>query len=70
MDRSPSSCTTRHAERFAAGDGRSRAPTVVRRMPVGIGPRFKYQDVIARIRAGGGEWVKVGLEEISTLQSG
>jgi hypothetical protein len=43
---------------------------VVRRMPVGIGPRFKYQDVIARIRAGGGEWVKVGLEEISTLQSG
>jgi hypothetical protein len=34
-------------------------------MPLGIGPRYKYQDVVGRIRAGAGEWVKVGLEEMT-----
>jgi hypothetical protein len=33
-------------------------------MPAGLGPRFKYTPIIARIVTGDGEWVRIELDEI------
>jgi hypothetical protein len=40
-------------------------PVVLPPMPRGIGPRFRYAEVVARIVTGAGEWVRIEYDEIT-----